>query len=212
MTSMATGRPESTAPWHARGLLFENCSCQLVCPGHLHFEQLCTHERCRGYWAIRIDEGQFGGTALAGTRAIVAFDSPQRMLTGGWTEAIVLDAAATPDQRRALETILTGARGGPWAVLARFVGRRLATRALPIEFDDEPATKRARIAGVLDASITNIRGRDRSQPVMFENIFNQIHGSSQVLATGATKYDDGVIVIDNDNTHGLYSRFEWVVS
>ena len=37
--------------WWARGLIFENCSCTLVCPGHVHFSQPCTHERCVGYWA-----------------------------------------------------------------------------------------------------------------------------------------------------------------
>ncbi len=35
---------ESVA-WWARGLLFENCSCAVVCPGHFHFSQKCTHER-----------------------------------------------------------------------------------------------------------------------------------------------------------------------
>ena len=38
--------------------------------------------------------------------------------------------------------------------------------------------------GLLETSITEIKGRDRSQPVTFENIFNQIHGSSQVIALG----------------------------
>jgi hypothetical protein len=26
----------------------------------MHFSQLCTHERCKGYWAFRFDEGMFG--------------------------------------------------------------------------------------------------------------------------------------------------------
>ena len=56
--------------WHARGLLFENCSCQLVCPGHMHFSQACTHERCLGYWAIRIDEGAYGEVPLAGAEGL----------------------------------------------------------------------------------------------------------------------------------------------
>jgi hypothetical protein len=48
--------------------------------------------------------------------------------------------------------------------------------------------------------------------VTFHNIFNQIHASSQVLALGSTTYDDGVIRIGTTQTHGLHSRFEWVVS
>lgn len=197
--------------WWARGLIFENCSCTLVCPGHLHFSQLFTHERCKGYWAIRIDAGEFGGVPLGGTRALVAFDTPQRMIDGGWLETIVIDASASPDQRRALETIFTGGAGGPWAKLAAFVATRQPTEFRPIEFVDEGATKRATIAGRLRSVVAQIRGRDRTRPVLFENIFNQIHAPTQVLALGDAEYDDGVVRFSNAQTHGLFSNFEWMV-
>jgi hypothetical protein len=197
--------------WWARGLIFENCSCTLVCPGHLHFSQLCTHERCLGYWALRFDEGAFGEVSLAGLRAVVTFDCPQRMIDGDWVEALLIDDSASTAQRYALESILAGRSGGPWEVLARFVGRRLETRFVPIAFSDEGTTKRGSIAGLFDAVVTQIRGRDRSKPVLFENIFNQIHAPTQVLALGETTYDDGVITIRNSNTHGLFSKFEWAV-
>ena len=199
-------------PWHARGLMFENCSCQLVCPGHMHFNQACTHERCIGYWAIRVDQGAYGDVPLAGLKALVAFDCPQHMIEGNWTEVIIIDEAASPDQRGALEAILAGRAGGSWALLAKFVSRRLDTRFLPITFAEEGDTRRATIPGLLDASIRDIKGRDRSKPVTFENIFNQIHGATQVLALGSTAYDDGVIRIATDRTHGLHSTFEWVVT
>jgi hypothetical protein len=197
--------------WRARGLLFENCNCQLVCPGHMHFDQLCTHERCVGYWAIRIDDGAFGDVSLGGLKAVIAYDSPQHMIDGNWTEVIVIDEAASLAQRQAVEAILTGRAGGPWATLARFVGRWLDTRFLPIDFSDDGTTKKARIPALLEAAITQIRGKDRAQPVLFQNIFNQIHAPTQVLATGVTQYDDGVIKISNEKTHGLYSNFDWAV-
>jgi len=201
----------STQDWWAKGLIFENCSCQLVCPGHLHFDQLCTHERCLGYWAIGIAAGEFGQVPLAGLRAVIAFDAPQRMISGGWTEIILIDEKATTEQRSALEAILMGHAGGPWEVLAGFVGRRLDTRFPPIEFTEDELTKRVSIPGLLKSAITRIRGRDRSKPVVFENIFNQIHAPRQVLATGATEYDDGTIRMSTSKTHGLYSDFEWRV-
>ena len=200
------------APWHARGLMFENCTCQLVCPGHMHFSQACTHERCLGYWAIRVDEGAYGDVPLGGLRAFIAFDAPQRMMDGGWTEVVVIDESATAPQRAALDSILRGQAGGSWGLLARFVGTWLETRYLPIAFTDEGTTHRAEIPGLLTTSVTNVKGRDRSQPVTFENIFNQIHGASQVIALGSTRYDDGVIRIATDKTHGLHSRFAWTVS
>jgi hypothetical protein len=197
--------------WWAKGLLFENCNCQLVCPGHMHFDQLCTHERCVGYWAIRVDEGRYEQVPLAGLKALIAFDSPQHMISGGWTEVVIIDGAASGEQRHAMERLLTGRIGGPWETLAKFVARRLETRFLPIEFSEEAGTKKARISGLLETAISQIRGRDRSKPVLFENIFNQIHAPTQVLATGTTTYDDGVIRINTTRTHALHSRFEWRV-
>ncbi len=198
--------------WWAKGLLFENCNCQVVCPGHVHFEQLCTFERCVGYWAIHFEDGEFGGIPLAGVNAVVLYDTPQHMISGNWTEAILIDEQASADQRKSIEAIFSGAAGGPWAVLARFVSKRLATRFVPIEIEDLGTTKRVTVAGLLESSIEAIRGRDKTTPVTFENMFNQIHPPSQVIARGGARYDDGEIAIRNENSHGLYSNFTWTVN
>ncbi len=206
---------EAGAPnirWWAKGLLFENCNCQVVCPGHMHFSNKCTHERCIGYWALRVDEGTYGAVDLAGLCAVIAYDCPQHMISGGWTEVLIVDSAASEEQLEAALAILTGQADGPWEVLERFVERRLPTRVLPIDITDEGAVKRVAIEGLMEGTVENLRGRDRDQPVMFENIFNQIHASSQVIATGTTTYDDGDISIANEDSHALYSEFDWAVS
>ena len=50
----------SGTAWRLNGTLIENCNCTLVCPGHMSFKQLCTHERCIGAWGVRIEEGRYG--------------------------------------------------------------------------------------------------------------------------------------------------------
>ncbi len=205
-------RPDGSVAWWARGLLFENCNCQSVCPGHVHFDQYCTHERCVGYWAIRVDEGEFDGVRLDGTKAVIAYDCPPHMIDGDWTETIFIDEQATEPQRRAVEAILTGRAGGPWAVLARFVSERLETRYVPIHLADEGKVKRVAIEGLLESTIEEIRGHERSKPVTFENMYNQIHATTQVIASGTTTYDDGTIVVSTEGTHALYSEFHWSVS
>ena len=177
----------------------------------MHFSQLCTHERCKGYWALRFDAGMFGDIPLARTRAVVAFDTPRRMIDGNWQQTIIIDESASPDQRRAIETLLTGRAGGPWAKLAGFVGQSQPTEFRPIEFVDEGPTKRVTIVDRLKGAVTQIRGRDRSKPVLFENCFNQIHAPTQVLALGESDYDDGTVRFTNRRSHGLYSTFAWTV-
>jgi hypothetical protein len=158
-----------------------------------------------------VDNGVWGDVPLAGLRAVVAYDSPQRMIDGGWTEVLIVDSAAGAAQRDAMERILTGRDGGPWEVLGRFVERRLPTRFEKIRVDDLDVLKRVAIEGLLEGSIEPIRGRDRSRPVTFQNMFNQIHASEQVVARGSSRYDDGVLSFENEGTHGLWSRFAWKV-
>ncbi len=206
---------ESSAPfpaWWAKGLLFENCNCQVVCPGHVHFSNKCTYERCIGYWAIRFDEGSYGEVDLTGVTAVIGYDSPQHMISGGWTETVIIDVRASQAQRSSVETILTGRAGGPWELLDRFVERRLPTRTLPIEITDEDAVKRVVVEGLLESTIENIRGWDRNEPVTFRNMFNQVHASTQVIAQGDATYDDGEIVLQNEGTHALHSHFDWSVT
>jgi hypothetical protein len=177
----------------------------------MHFSQNCTHERCKGYWALRIDDGMFGDVSLAGTKALVAFDTPRRMIDGGWLQTIIIDENASEAQRRALETILMGRAGGPWETLASFVATRQPTEFRTIAIEDDGPVKRASIVDRLKTIVTQIRGRDRSKPVLFENIFNQIHAPTQVIALGDSDYDDGVVTFSNKESHGLFSQFDWRV-
>ena len=204
----------SAAPtaWWAKGLLFENCNCTVVCPGHVHFDQLCTHERCKGYWAIRFREGDLGGVDLTGVDAVVGYDSPQHMISGGWTEVILIGDGASAEQIGAVESILNGTAGGPWSVLDRFVEHRLPTRTVPMRILEEERSKQVEVDGELFSRVEAVRGRDRSKLVTFENMFNQVHAPSQVIAKGTTRYDDGTLSVATEETHGLWSDFNWVVS
>jgi hypothetical protein len=195
--------------WWAEGLLFENCNCTLICPGHVHFSQPCTHERCLGYWAIRFDRGECQGVDLAGTRVVISYDSPQHMIEGNWTQRLIIDQDASAEQRRVIAEILTGSLGGPWKILAQFVGTRLPTEYRIIQIEEEGKEKRVRIAGLVESTIEAIKGRDRARPVLLSNMFNQIHAPEQELAFGTSSWPD--IGLRTEGTHGLASRFSWRV-
>jgi hypothetical protein len=134
------------------------------------------------------------------------------MIDGGWLETIIIDESASEAQRRALETIFLGHAGGPWEKLAAFVATRQPTEFRRIAIEDEGAVKRASIVDRLKTVVTQIRGRDKSKPVLFENIFNQIHAPTQVIALGESEYDDGVVRFRTTGSHSTFSHFEWRVT
>lgn len=195
--------------WWGKGLLFENCNCQLICPAHLSFKQSCTHERCIGYWAIRFEEGVYGDVPLHGLMAVLFWDSPQRMYDGGWSERIYLDENADAFQREALEAIFKGSAGGPWAILAKFVGTWLETQSVAFKFVDEGRKKNLTVEGLFETKIETLRGPDPDADPVLVNLFNTIHGATHILARGSSRCSDPGFTLDTEGTHALYSRFSW---
>lgn len=200
---------ETSPAWWAKGLLFENCNCQLICPAHLSFKQSCTHERCTGYWAVRFEDGVFGDVPLNGRMALILYDTPQRMYDGGWTERIYLDEHADASQRAAIETILKGTAGGPWAILAKFVTTWLETQTVAFQFEDEGRKKSLSVDGLIDTRIETLRGPDPDSDPVLHNLYNTIHGPTHVLARGSSRCSDRGVPFATDGTHALYSRFSW---
>jgi hypothetical protein len=82
------------------------------------------------------------------------------MYEGGWNEVFFFDAAILPDQRAALDIILTGKAGGPWQVLSRFVSNHLKSRVACLHFEDQGREKRMWIDGVFETEISAIRAKD----------------------------------------------------
>ena len=195
--------------WWGKGLLFENCNCQLICPAHLSFKQSCTHERCVGYWAVRFETGTFGTVPLDGLMAVILWDSPQRMFDGGWTERLTLDERADPAQRSALEAIFRGEAGGPWAILAKFVGTWLETECAPCHFVDEGRHKSLTVPGLLETRLETLRGPEPGSAPRLENLYNTIHGPTHTLARGSSRCGEGGFSLLTEGTHALYSDFSW---
>ncbi|MBT5873357.1 MAG: DUF1326 domain-containing protein, partial [Candidatus Latescibacteria bacterium] len=139
-----------TPSWSANGLLFENCSCQLICPAHISFKQDCTHDRCLGHWAVHFASGRFRQVDLSGQNVLILYDAPQRMYEGGWRQVFIFEERSSPGQREALNVILSGKAGGPWEVLAKFVGEQLDGQILPLKFEDDGRRKRIWIDGIFD--------------------------------------------------------------
>ena len=195
--------------WWARGLLFENCSCQLVCPAHVSFKQRCENDRCIGHWAVHINEGQFGSVALEDRNVAVVFESSVQMYEGDWIQRLYIDERASGPERKSLEAIFAGRAGGPWETLGQFVATRLDTRFAPVSFEDAGDEKRMRIPDVFSTTVTAIRGQDGIGHAVLSNLYNVIHGATHVLARGNTPCTDDRLGFDTQRTHGLFSEFSW---
>ena len=198
--------------WSAKGLLFENCSCQLLCPAHVSFKHTCDGDRCHGHWCFQIDSGQFNDVSLNNTNIAVVFEAPTTMYEGDWTQVFYVDEATSPAQRHALESIFSGHTGGPWSVLSRFVSEQLETRVVPMTFEDNGRQKTLVIAGIFETTISAVPGADGDGDAIISNLHNVIHGPVHTMARGKSRHTDSTLGFSVENTHALYSYFSWNVT
>ncbi len=198
--------------WNAKGLLFENCSCQLLCPAHVSFKHTCDGDRCHGHWCFHIDSGQFNDVSLNNTNIAVVFEAPTTMYEGDWTQVFYVDEATSPAQRHALESIFSGHTGGPWSVLSRFVSEQLETRVVPMTFEDNGRQKTLVIAGIFETAISAVPGADGDGDAIISNLHNVIHGPVHTMARGKSRHTDSTLGFSVENTHALYSYFSWNVT
>lgn len=92
--------------WEIHGLEFGNCNCAYGCG--CQFNALPTHGDCRAVAFFRIDRGHFGKTRLDGLNMAFAVKWPGPVHEGRGQMQPIIAAAADPDQRQALLSIMTG--------------------------------------------------------------------------------------------------------
>lgn len=126
--------------WRLTGQLIETCSCNMFCPCWFTVQELMIMDQgwCASAFAFRIRKGTSDGVNLGGRTAIFAVDFPgPTLFDGNATARLYIDAEASPEQRRELEAILSGKKGGPMAALAPLISTWLPARTAQIDVASE---------------------------------------------------------------------------
>ncbi len=117
--------------WRITGSYYAPCSCKVGCPcalGELEADQ----GWCSTAIAFQVQSGHADGTDLSGAKVALAGDWPSGLLSGNGTARLYFDPAVSPEQRTALEAILSGQRGGVFEVLGTLITHVLPTQEAPI--------------------------------------------------------------------------------
>jgi hypothetical protein len=154
-------------PWSIKGEIALSCNCTVFCPCVLSLGQHApTEGYCQTWAAVRIDEGRFGKTDLAGVKFGFMADIPGRLGRGNWTVALFVDDKASITATKALTWIMTGRAGGSTALLKILAGSFLGVRQVPISYDLQGETRVIRIDKIVDGAITPVKGKDAGHVVI----------------------------------------------
>ena len=125
--------------WRLTGELIETCSCNMFCPCWFAVQELMIMDQgwCGGAIAFRTRSGDSNGITLGGRTIVFAVDFPgPTMFDGNATARLYVDDAASADQRRELEAICSGQKGGVMAAIAPLVAKWLPARSAKIDVAD----------------------------------------------------------------------------
>jgi hypothetical protein len=125
------------------GQLIETCSCNMFCPCWFTVQELMIMDQgwCASAIAFRVRDGQSDGVDLSERTVVFAVDFPgPTLFDGNATARLYIDTGASAEQRRELEAIVSGQKGGPMAALAPLVSTWLPARSAQIDVADEGDT------------------------------------------------------------------------
>ncbi len=121
--------------WKITGKMIEACSCHAACRCTLGPAEP-DRGWCSGAFTFVIDKGNSDGVDLDGRKVLWLIDLPKDFASGGGTGRLYIDEDANESQRRELEAIFTGNRGGPGEVLGGLVARWLPTGSTAITVNE----------------------------------------------------------------------------
>ena len=147
--------------WQLKGKEFANCNCSYGCP--CQFNALPTHGNCCAVVGFEVEEGIFGNVRLDGVRAAGIYAWPGPVHEGNGRMQLVVDEAATAEQRDAMLKIMTGQEtkemATMWWVYSAMAPNRLPPLFKPITLSIHVDGRKGRISipGLLEASGEPIR-------------------------------------------------------
>lgn len=199
--------------WRISGQLIETCSCNMLCPCWFGVPELAVPDQgwCAMVYLFRVEAGHSDGVDLGGCAVVVSLDFPGNPYHGNGVARLYVDQAMGQVQRRELEALLTGQKGGPWAVLCSLVTTWLPVQAARIDISEARDTLEATVHGIGAIQSRLLRDPGSGRPTTMQGVgvgctleIDTVH-----LAPSASRWADPVVPRSFETKSGTRSRFTW---
>jgi hypothetical protein len=199
--------------WRIVGEEVGSCNCDWACP--CQFESDPTRGDCKTLIGYEVREGHFGETRLNGVRFAEVMAFPGPVYEGNGTKQLIIDEAATPEQRDAIEQLVSGDHGGTYfEVFAAMCPHKQETAIAPIEIntDRERRVASVRVGELGELSIEPIKSPVSGEehrvridlPDGFEFKQAEIANAVRTRVAGAQP-----LSFTLENTFGQLNPFDW---
>jgi hypothetical protein len=203
--------------WHLTADFTETCSCNMLCPCWYGVKELMVMDQgyCGGTLLFRVRQGSADGVDLSGRAVALGVIWPgPTLLDGDGTGRMYIDDGANADQRRELEAIMQGRKGGPMEILGGLVSKWLPTQSAKIDLVEQDGQLTATVAGggeIKAQRLTNEAG----QPTMMVNAglptAMQFDNQAAQLAPSASHWSDPGLPHHFETKSGVMATLAWRV-
>jgi hypothetical protein len=180
------------------------CNCTPICPCPVDGRPTTENGECLGSLVFDIKEGDLDGTDLSGTSVGLYNHFPSNLSAGNWTVGLVIDAAASDDQARALEGIFRGNEGGPFGEFAGLISTVAGVERgkITVTGGDKPS---ASIEGKTEFSFEPFTGADGSATT----VNNAMFGFAPTYKIGKGSGHSDAFGLSFDARYGESADFEF---
>jgi hypothetical protein len=152
--------------WELKGRYVASCTCAGVCSCSTASGPPTNPDgstNCFGVAYFNTVSGNMDNLRLDGVRWALDVHWPGLISDGNWKVGLVIDPAASAEQAKALEEIVTGQHGGPFEALGGLITEFTGVTRLPISVGANSGA-----AGNADIQFETLRGAD-GQPTTIRN-------------------------------------------
>jgi len=132
------------------------------------------------------------------------------MAEGNWAAAVYLDERADDRQRDALQTIFTGAAGGPLGGLAPLISTVLGIKSVPITYEKEGKRRGVQIPNLMRMGVHAAPGLYPEKEIFATNAHPFApEGVAMAVGNENSIWADYGMRWDNSGKNGHYATIRW---
>jgi hypothetical protein len=188
--------------WEMSGTYVANCNCALICPCPVDGPPTGPNGECRGVAVFHIASGKLDDTDLSGVDFAFCNWFPSNLSAGGWKVGVVVDEGASEGQAGALERILHGDAGGPFADFAALYGEWLGVERASVTFSDGD-TPSGSVAGRASLAFEPLPGPGGG----FTTVKNAMFGFAPEFSVGKATGHSDLFGLEFEGAYGETADF-----
>lgn len=190
--------------WEMSGKYVVSCNCALICPCAVDGPPTGPNGECRGVAVFHIASGKLDDTDLSEADFAFFFLLPSNLSAGDWKVGVIVDEGASEGQAAALESILHGDAGGPFADFAALYGDWLGVERASVGFSDGD-TPSGSVAGRVSFTVEPLPGPDGG----FATVKNTMFGFAPEFFIGKAPGHSDLFGLDFEGVYGETATFEF---